>query len=104
MNWGYFRWQAGVAALIADAGLLLLELLELRLRRHEDDARLVEIGGRTDAAVEQGSLAIVVGLTGGDALLGQRDLLAEARQRALEALELASDARELGLGLLRGER
>ena len=67
------------------------------------DPRLVEVGRRADAVVEQRGLAVVVGLVGGDALARQLDLLAEAREAALEVLEIGLDAHQPGLRLLRGQ-
>ena len=52
-------------------------------------------------AVRLVGLAIEVGLIGGDALAPQLDLLAEARKRALEVVEIGLDARQPRLGLLR---
>ena len=83
--------------------LLLLEQLELGLGGDQRHSRLVEIGRRADAAVEQLGLAVEIGLGGGQVLARQLDLPRQAGQVGLEGGKVALDALELRLRLLRGE-
>ena len=86
--------------LVAYRRLLLLQLLEEPFGDGQRHARFVEVGGRADAIVEQRGLAVELGLIGCHALARELDLLGQALVRALEVVEIAPDAGQLGLGLL----